>query len=89
LPTSLNNTSCANTPLSTTIGANYNIDMQGSYSIGDHWYVGGFLSGNNTSNYNTISGGFFVRYLFKAQVPTPEYPTGLFPYDGFRALRVP
>ncbi|HEY0309404.1 MAG TPA: cellulose synthase subunit BcsC-related outer membrane protein, partial [Acidobacteriaceae bacterium] len=89
LPTSLNNTSCANTPLSTSIGANYNIDLQGSYRIADHWYIGGFLSGNNTSNYNTVSGGFFVRYLFKTQVPTPEYPTGLFPHDGFRALRVP
>ncbi|MDR3736786.1 MAG: cellulose synthase subunit BcsC-related outer membrane protein, partial [Acidobacteriaceae bacterium] len=89
LPTSLNNTSCANTPLSTSIGANYNIDLQGSYRIADHWYIGGFLSGNNTSNYNTVSGGFFVRYLFKTQVATPEYPTGLFPHDGFRALRVP
>jgi len=89
LPSSLNNTACANTPLSTNIGANYNLDLQGSYRIADHWYIGGFLSGNNTSNYNTVSGGFFVRYLFKSQVPAPDYPTGLFPHDGFRALRVP
>jgi len=80
---------CAETPLSTNIGPNYNIDAEGSYRIADHWYIGGFLSGNNTSNYNTVSGGFFVRYLFKPQFPTADYPTGLFPHDGFRNLRVP
>jgi cellulose synthase operon protein C len=80
---------CAETPLSTSVGLNYNLDAEGSYRIADHWYLGGFISGNNTSNYNTISGGFFVRYLFKPQFPTPDYPTGLFPHDGFRNLRVP
>jgi cellulose synthase operon protein C len=30
-----------------------------------------------------------VRFLFKPQFPTPDYPTGLFPSDGFRNLRVP
>ncbi len=80
---------CAETPLSSSVGLNYNIDAEMSYRIADHWYVGGFLSGNNTSNYNTITGGFFVRFLFKPQFPTADYPTGLFPHDGFRNLRVP
>ena len=70
-------------------GLNYALDSEGSYRIADHWYVGGFLSANNTNNYNTASGGFFIRYLFKQQQPTEDYPTGLFPVTGFRALRVP
>jgi len=80
---------CARTPLTTNVALNYNIDGQFSYYITEHWYVGGFLSGNNTSNYNEVSGGFFVRYLFRPQYPTVDYPTGLFPHDGFRPLRVP
>lgn len=70
-------------------GLNYSINSEASYRIADHWYAGGFLTGNNTNNYNTITGGFFIRYLFKPQFPTEDYPTGLFPLDGFRPLRVP
>jgi tetratricopeptide (TPR) repeat protein len=77
------------TPASTNAGLNYNLNSEVSYRIADHWYVGGFLSGNNTNNYNTVNGGFFVRYLFRSQHPTDAYPTGLFPYEGFRPLRVP
>lgn len=76
-------------PSKTSTGFNYSINSEGSYQIADHWYAGGFLSGNNTNDYNTVTGGFFVRYLFKPQFPTEEYPTGLFPIDGFRPLRVP
>lgn len=70
-------------------GLNYSLNTEGSYKIADHWYVGGFASANNSRNYNTVNGGFFVRYLFKQQVPTEDYPTGLFPVSGFRPLRVP
>jgi tetratricopeptide (TPR) repeat protein len=76
-------------PSNSNTGLNYAVNSEGSYRIADHWYVGGFLSGNNTNNYNTVTGGFFVRYLFKPQYPTDDYPTGLFPVDGFRPLRVP
>jgi hypothetical protein len=76
-------------PLNSNTGLNYNFNSEGAYRVADHWYVGGFLSANNTNNYNTVSGGFFVRYLFKPQLPTEEYPTGLFPTAGFRPLRVP
>jgi hypothetical protein len=52
--------------------------------------VGGFLSANNTNNYNTVTGGFFVRYMFKPQYSVENTPTGLFPTNtGFRPLRVP
>jgi tetratricopeptide (TPR) repeat protein len=80
---------CARTPLSTNVALNYNLDGQFSYHIAEHWFIGGFLNANDTSNYNEVSGGFFVRYLFRSQYPTVDYPTGLFPHDGFRPLRVP
>ncbi len=70
-------------------GGNYSINAEGAYRIYDHWYAGGFMSANNTNNYNTVTGGFFVRYLFRKQVGNEEYPTGLFPTEGFRPLRVP
>jgi tetratricopeptide (TPR) repeat protein len=71
-------------------GLNYGIDAQGAYRVNEHWYVGGFLSANNTRNYNMVSGGFFVRFLFKPQVSSETGPTGLFPPNtGFRPLRVP
>lgn len=79
----------ASTPVTSNTGANYSVNSEGSYHITDHWYAGGFLAANNTNNYNTASGGFFIRYLFKPQVQTEEYPTGLFPVEGFRPLRVP
>ncbi len=75
--------------LNSNTGLNYAISTEGSYRIADHWYVGGFVNANNTNNYNTVSGGFFVRYLFKAQFPTETSPTGIFPSTGFRPLRVP
>jgi tetratricopeptide (TPR) repeat protein len=71
-------------------GLNYSLDTEGTYRVAEHWYVGGFLSANNTRNYNMVSGGFFVRYLFKTQVPTEDGSKGLFPTNtGFRPLRVP
>ncbi len=70
-------------------GFNYSLNSEASYRIADHWYIGGFATANNSRNYNTVNGGFFVRYLFKQQVPTEDYPTGLFPLSGFRPLRVP
>ena len=75
--------------LNSNTGLNYALNSQVSYRVADHWYLGGFFTGNNTNNYNTVSGGFFVRYLFKSQYPTEDYPTGLFPTSGFRPLRVP
>ncbi|HEY6376876.1 MAG TPA: cellulose synthase subunit BcsC-related outer membrane protein, partial [Edaphobacter sp.] len=76
-------------PQNSDTSLNYSLDSQGSYRVAEHWYVGGFLVANNTNNYNTVSGGFFLRYLFKSQYPTETGPTGLFPSSGFRPLRVP
>ena len=82
------NRSCG-LPANSSTGLNFSFDTQLSYRVNEHWYVGGFLSANNTNNYNTVSGGFFARYTFRPQYPTVDYPTGLFPVEGFRPLRVP
>ncbi len=76
-------------PQNSDTGLNYAINAEGAYHVAEHWYVGGYLLANNTNNYNTVSGGFFVRYTFKPQYPTESYATGLFPTTGFRPLRVP
>jgi tetratricopeptide (TPR) repeat protein len=83
------NHTCGQYAPNSNTGGNYSINSEGAYRIADHWYAGGFLSANNTNNYNTITAGFFVRYLFRPQVGTDDYPTGLFPVEGFRPLRVP
>jgi tetratricopeptide (TPR) repeat protein len=80
---------CGFIPLNSNTGLNYSIDAKMSYRVNEHWYIGGFLTGNNTNDYNTISGGFFARYLIRPQTQTVAYPTGLFPVEGFRPLRVP
>jgi len=80
---------CGFIPLNSNTGLNYSIDAKMSYRVNEHWYIGGFLTGNNTNDYNTISGGFFARYLIRPQTQTTDYPSGLFPVEGFRPLRVP
>jgi tetratricopeptide (TPR) repeat protein len=83
------NATCGVYANNSNTGGNYSINTEGAYRIADHWYAGGFLSANNTNNYNTVTAGFFVRYLFRPQIGTDDYPTGLFPVEGFRPLRVP
>jgi hypothetical protein len=80
---------CAQYPNNSNTGANYGFNAEGSYRITEHWFGGGFLSANNTNNYNTVTGGFFIRYLFRPQSGNEDYPTGMFPVEGFRPLRVP
>jgi cellulose synthase operon protein C len=77
------------TPAVNNTALNYSLNSEGAFLFNEHWFVGAFLSANNTNNYNNVAGGFFVRYLFKSQYPTDDYPTGLFPASGTRALRVP
>jgi tetratricopeptide (TPR) repeat protein len=83
------NRNCGYQPTNANTGLNFSIDSEVAYHVTDHWFVGGFLSANNTNNYNTVQGGFFVRYLFRPQYETTEYPTGLVPVEGLRPLRVP
>jgi tetratricopeptide (TPR) repeat protein len=76
-------------PAKTSVGPNYDLRTQAAYSISPHWFAGGFLSGNNSRNYSSVSAGFFVRYLFRAQPAIVDRPTGIFPTDGLRPFMVP
>jgi tetratricopeptide (TPR) repeat protein len=76
-------------PNSSTTGLNFNLGGQFAYRFGEHWFLGGSLVANNTNNYTMVQPTFFARYLFRAQLPTEDYPTGLFPIEGFRPLRIP
>jgi len=80
---------CAEYPVSGNTGFNYAVNSEVSYRMGEHWYLGGFVSANNTNNYNSVTGGFFFRYALRKQHSSEGYPTGLFAVDGFRPLRVP
>jgi tetratricopeptide (TPR) repeat protein len=71
-------------PAKTSVGPNYDIHGQVAYQIGPHWFAGGFFSANNTRNYNAVSAGFSIHYMFRAQPSTATTPTGLFPTDGTR-----
>jgi tetratricopeptide (TPR) repeat protein len=76
-------------PTQSNVGSNYDLHGEVSYHLTDHWYMGSFVSLNNTRDYNSQSVGFFVRFLGRPQYPTELGPTGLFPYQGNRPLMVP
>ena len=76
-------------PAKTSVGPNYDVRTHVSYQIGPHWFAGGFASANNSRNYTSISAGFSIHYMFRAQPSTATGPTGLFPTDGVRPFTVP
>jgi hypothetical protein len=80
---------CGEYPLIVTTGFNYSTNAQASYRFADHWYGGGFLSANNSNNFNTVSAGFFFRYVFRAQHSAEGFPAGLFQIEGVRPLQIP
>jgi tetratricopeptide (TPR) repeat protein len=76
-------------PALTSVGPNYNLRSTVAYQIGPHWFAGGFLSANNSRNYASVTAGFSIHYLFRAQPSTVTSPTGLFPTEGIRPFTVP
>jgi tetratricopeptide (TPR) repeat protein len=80
---------CGFYPVNSNTGLNFDVSGQVSYRFNEHWFASGFAKANNTNNYNTGTVGFSVRYMFRPQYATEDYPTGLFPTEGFRPLRVP
>ncbi len=72
------------------VSGNYDFKGEVAYHLSDHWYAGGFLSLNNTRDYNSQIVGFFIRFTSRPQV---EYdnggPTGLYPWDGLRPYLAP
>jgi hypothetical protein len=92
----LNSTSsCTSTstncyPTRSSVSGNYLIDAEAAYRMSEHWFVGAFFNANNSRDYNTATGGFYVRYMFRSQFPTEEGPpTGIFPVNGLRPVTVP
>ncbi len=76
-------------PALTSVSANWDIRARGAYQITPHWFAGFFVSGNDTRNYNFVSAGFSIHYMFRSQPSTVTSPTGLFPEDGLRPFTVP
>jgi tetratricopeptide (TPR) repeat protein len=72
------------------VSGNYDFKGEVAYHLSDHWFAGGFLSLNNTRDYNSQIVGFFIRFTSRPQV---EYdnggPTGLYPWDGLRPYLAP
>jgi hypothetical protein len=76
-------------PAKTSVGPNYDLHGQMSYQIGPHWFAGGYFAANNSRDYNAVSAGFSIHYIFRSQPSTATGPTGLFPVEGVRPFRVP
>jgi hypothetical protein len=77
-------------PERTNIGANYNIEGEGSYLMTEHWHVGGFFNIDNARDYNNSRVGFYLRYVTRPQsVDSIVGPTGLDRGTGLRPLLLP
>lgn len=76
-------------PAQSVVGSNYDLHAEISDHVVDRWYIGGFLSLNNTRDYANQTVGFFIRYMQRPQDLNEGEPTGLFPVQGFRPLLVP
>jgi tetratricopeptide (TPR) repeat protein len=80
---------CGEYPQILTTQFHYTVNSEVSYRFSDHWYAGGLVFANNSNNFNTVSAGFFLRYVFRPQHSQQGYPAGLFQVDGIRALQIP
>jgi Tfp pilus assembly protein PilF len=80
-------------PAQAVVGGNYDLHAEFAEHVMDRWYIGGFVSLNNTRNYATQTVGFFLRYMARPQRQDADAPndgpTGIFPTSGFRPLMVP
>lgn len=70
--------------------SNYSLDARGSYRITPNWYLEGFLSANNTYDYQQRLAGFSLKYMSRPH-PAGEtsMPTGLFDVEAIRPLLIP
>jgi len=81
--------SCGEIPVNGDTSVHYAFNAQISYRAGEHWNLGGFVVANNENNYNSVSGGFSLRYAFRRQTSAQGARTGQFPNTGFRPLQIP
>ena len=80
---------CGEYPTQDSTLFSYAVNAEASYRFADHWYGGGYLVASNTSNFSTVSAGFFFRYVFSAQHSAEGFPSGLFHLQGLRPLQIP
>ena len=77
-------------PEQTNVGANYNIEAEGSYLMTEHWHVGGFFTVDNSRDYINSRVGFYLRYVTHPQsLDSVMGPTGLDRRIGLRPLLIP
>jgi hypothetical protein len=70
-----------------SVGANYNVEGQGSYLVTEHWHVGASFNLNNSYDYTSDRLSFFLRYAFFPQsTETSSGPTGLETVRGLRPM---
>jgi len=82
LETSMNNPML---PAKTSVGPNYDVRSQCFLPNRPALVCGRLSHGHNSRNYSSISAGFSIHYMFRAQPSTATNPTGIFPTDGLRA----
>lgn len=77
-------------PERTGVGANYNMEADGSYLMNEHWHVGGFFTVDNSRDYMNSRVGFYLRYVTHPQsLDSTMGPTGLDRRTGLRPLLIP
>jgi len=77
-------------PEQTSVGANYNMEAEGSYLMTEHWHVGGFFTVDNSRGYTNSRVGFYFRYVTHPQsLDSVMGPTGLDRRTGLRPLLIP
>lgn len=77
-------------PERTSVGANYNLEGEGSYLMTEHWHVGGFFTVDNSRDYINNRVGFYLRYVTHPQsLDSVMGPTGLDRRIGLRPLLIP
>jgi hypothetical protein len=77
-------------PERTNVGANYNMEGEGSYLMTEHWHVGGFFTVDNSRDYVNSRVGFYLRYVTHPQsMDSVMGPTGLDRRTGLRPFLIP
>lgn len=74
----------------TQTGEHFSLRMEGGYRVAPHWTLGGFVDVNNTRSYTNQVGGFYLRYVHRAQPLVRETTAPSLPdWTGDRRLGLP
>ncbi len=65
--------------------ANYSLEARIGYRLAPNWYLGGFVTANNTQNFTSQAVGFNVRYLIM-QAPSVSTDFQLSPVPDWRGV---